>query len=77
MDQTVALAAQANVKRLFLFHHDPRHDDAQVSQLVETARELAARQNSAMSVEAAREGLEVVLPANRSAGRPAPGAGRP
>lgn len=61
VNDTVALAAKANVKRLFLFHHDPSHDDAAVSRLVETARELAVRQGSRLVVEAAREGLEVVL----------------
>jgi phosphoribosyl 1,2-cyclic phosphodiesterase len=61
VDQTVALALKANVKRLFLFHHDPGHDDAQISRLVEAARHLAAQQGSRLVVDAAREGLEVVL----------------
>jgi phosphoribosyl 1,2-cyclic phosphodiesterase/CheY-like chemotaxis protein len=61
VDQTVALAVEANVKRLFLFHHDPAHDDAQVSRLVEDARKLVAQRGSQLVVDAAREGLEVVL----------------
>ena len=58
---SVATAIAAGVKQLFLFHHDPAHDDARVSRMVAHARELAARQNSALIIEAAREGLEVPL----------------
>jgi len=61
VDQTVALAVEANVKRLFLFHHDPTHDDAEVSRMVEAGRQLAAQRGSQLVVDAAQEGLEVVL----------------
>jgi ribonuclease BN (tRNA processing enzyme) len=35
-----ALAAEANVKQLLLFHHDPDHDDAQMDQIVSETRAL-------------------------------------
>ncbi|MDT0631386.1 MBL fold metallo-hydrolase [Rubrivirga sp. S365] len=34
-----ALAADAGVRRLFLFHHDPAHDDAALARICEQARE--------------------------------------
>ncbi len=60
-EDSLSTAIAAGVKQLFLFHHDPAHDDARVSRMVAHARELAARQNSALIIEAAREGLEVPL----------------
>jgi len=58
---SVALAIKAKVKRLFMFHHDPDHDDEEISRMVARARRMAARRNSALVVDAAREGLAVVL----------------
>ena len=49
------------VPQLFLFHHDPDHDDAKVDSMQEWARELAAIHGSSLEVEAAREGVEVIL----------------
>ncbi len=63
VDKVVALALQARVRQLFLFHHDPDHDDAQIDQMVEAAQRLVASQRGAVRVEAAREGLRVELPA--------------
>ncbi len=63
VDEVVALALEAGVKHLFLFHHDPDHDDARVSQMAAHARRLVARQKGALKVEAAREGLGMELTA--------------
>jgi phosphoribosyl 1,2-cyclic phosphodiesterase/CheY-like chemotaxis protein len=63
LDDVVALALQAEVRTLFLFHHDPNHDDAKVSRMLAHARELVAARNGRLRVEAAREGLTVELPA--------------
>jgi len=63
LDDVVALALQAEVKRLFLFHHDPDHDDAKVSQMLAHARQLVAARKGALQVEAAREGVTVELAA--------------
>ena len=63
VDEVVALAASANVKRLYLFHHDPAHDDRVISSMVVRARSLAKAAGSSMRVEAAREGEVIALPA--------------
>jgi phosphoribosyl 1,2-cyclic phosphodiesterase len=63
VDYAVSLAIRANVKRLFLFHHDPEHDDATVESMVAAARLLVAEEKSSLQVEAAREGLAVELSA--------------
>ncbi|MGD0259854.1 MAG: MBL fold metallo-hydrolase [Verrucomicrobiota bacterium] len=61
LDDVVALALQAEVKKLFLFHHDPNHDDAKVSQMLAHARKLVAARKGKLQVEAAREGVTVEL----------------
>jgi len=61
VDDAVALAAQAEVKRLFLFHHDPSHNDDKITQMAEWGRAFVAALHVTMQVEAAREGLQVVL----------------
>jgi len=61
VDDVVPLAMAARVKKLFLFHHDPDHDDAKVAQMLASARKHAERRGGGIQVEAAREGLEVVL----------------
>lgn len=61
VDDSVAFAIAADIKRLFLFHHDPDHNDEQISRLVARGRELVAAKGSKLIVEAAREGLEVFL----------------
>ena len=68
VDEVVALAASANVKRLHLFHHDPAHDDRVVSSMVMHARELATKLGSPMRIEGAREGEVVMLTAQVAAG---------
>ena len=65
--EVVLLAIEAQVKRLFLFHHDPNHDDAKVSQMEAQARQLVAASNSKLVVEAAREGVTLELAAAPSA----------
>jgi phosphoribosyl 1,2-cyclic phosphodiesterase/CheY-like chemotaxis protein len=67
VDEVVALAMQANVKRLYLFHHDPAHDDRFISGMLMHARQLATTAGSALRIEAAREGEQVVLAARMSA----------
>ena len=67
VDEVVALAAAANVKRLYLFHHDPAHDDRAISAMVSHARQLAEAAGSAIFIDAAREGEEIVLAARTAA----------
>lgn len=61
VDDGVALALNSGVKQLYLFHHDPDHDDAKLDCLVAHARELVAREQAALQVDVAREGAVVEL----------------
>jgi phosphoribosyl 1,2-cyclic phosphodiesterase len=56
LSATVEVALKAQVKRLALFHHDPMHDDAVVSAMVEAAQRQIAAQLSPLRCFAAREG---------------------
>lgn len=53
--QAAEVAKAANVGELFLFHHDPAHDDAEVHRLEAFARSIFPRSR------AAKEGLELQL----------------
>ncbi len=59
VDDSVALALQAQCTKLFLFHHDPDHDDKKIDQFVRHGRKLAGKNK--LKVEAAREGLVLTL----------------
>jgi phosphoribosyl 1,2-cyclic phosphodiesterase/FixJ family two-component response regulator len=61
IDDVVDMAMAANVKQLFLFHHDPDHTDTQIAQMLAGARKRVTDARSSLIVEAAREGLEVTL----------------
>jgi len=57
----VELAAAAGVRRLYLTHHDPSHDDAFLADVERRAQELAKRLNLQLEVHCAYEGCEVEL----------------
>jgi len=57
----VEIAAAAKVKRLFLTHHDPSHDDDFIRAMEQRANALARQLLSPMEVTCAYEGLEVVV----------------
>ena len=57
LDDSVALALKAGVKKLILFHHDPGHDDKKIDAFVQHARRLVIRQKRKLKIEAAREGM--------------------
>lgn len=61
LSTAVSLALDANVRKLVLFHHDPNHDDAMIDTMVESARKLAAKSESYLEVEGAREGVELTF----------------
>ena len=61
VDDVVGLAVIAGVRQLYLFHHDPDHEDEKIDSMTDWARELAEMHGSTMQVDAAREGLELVL----------------
>ena len=64
LSSVVSLAIDAEVRKLFLFHHDPTHDDRMVEEMVERARMLVLESGKPIEVEAAREGSEVWLGAS-------------
>ncbi len=63
VDDVVALALMARARQLFLFHHDPDHDDAEVLRMLAWARELVSMQGESLVVDAACEGHKVTLKA--------------
>ena len=63
LSTAVALALDAQVGKLILFHHDPIHDDDMVDGMVETARKIVAKAGKKLEVVAAREGEEILGPA--------------
>jgi phosphoribosyl 1,2-cyclic phosphodiesterase len=67
VDDSVALALQAGVKKLVLFHHDPDHDDAKVDALLKHARRLALKRKGKLKVEAASEGRIIEVGSEKSA----------
>lgn len=61
LSTAISLAVDAGVRKLVLFHHDPRHDDATIDQMVQTARKMAAKHQGNLEVDGAREGAEMTL----------------
>jgi len=61
VDDSVALALKAGVKKLVLFHHDPDHDDRKIDRRLKHARALVKKQRGELKVEAAREGMIITL----------------
>ncbi|HET7586362.1 MAG TPA: MBL fold metallo-hydrolase [Gemmatimonadaceae bacterium] len=57
----VHLAIEAGVRRLVLFHHLPDRGDDDVDRLLDASRTLAAREGSALEVEAAAEGMTLAI----------------
>ena len=64
VDDSVALALKAGVKKLILFHHDPDHDDKKMDAFQKHARHLAAKAGGKLKVVAAREGMVIQLGGN-------------
>ena len=54
-------AADAAVKRLVLFHHEPEHGDAEMDALLDGARRQIKQRSQAVEVLAAREGMTLTL----------------
>jgi phosphoribosyl 1,2-cyclic phosphodiesterase/CheY-like chemotaxis protein len=61
LSRVVSLALEARAKKLFLFHHDPSHDDHKIDEMLERARLLVVESGRRLEVEAAREGAEIWL----------------
>lgn len=63
IDDVVKLSIKAGVRHLFMFHHDPSHDDRAISALLSHARQLAVSLGGTLRIDAAREGEQVMLQA--------------
>jgi phosphoribosyl 1,2-cyclic phosphodiesterase len=61
VEDVVRFAVAGGVKRLFLFHHDPAHDDRAISAMLMEARDLAQKLGSEIRIDAAREGETFTL----------------
>lgn len=77
VDDTVDVAMKAGVGHLFLFHHDPDHDDAHITKMLNEARAQAKAADSSMKIDAAREGFELALAPKTFAPNPTAPAGVP
>lgn len=66
LPDSVALAIEADVRELVLFHHDPSHGDEKIKQMLARAKELVRRRGSHLSVRAAREGDEIIIRSARA-----------
>jgi phosphoribosyl 1,2-cyclic phosphodiesterase len=60
-DEAVAVAGDAGVQRLVLFHHEPEHGDSVMDKLLAAARRAARAQGTGVEVLAAQEGMELTL----------------
>jgi CheY-like chemotaxis protein len=61
VSQVVELAARANVKTLYLFHHDPGQDDEAIDRKLATAQELLAKRAAHITCYAPAEGQLVTV----------------
>lgn len=60
-EEAVAVAAEAEVERLVLFHHEPEHDDKTMDGLLAAARRQAKAKGKPREVLAAQEGMQLTL----------------
>ncbi|HUL01923.1 MAG TPA: MBL fold metallo-hydrolase [Gemmatimonadales bacterium] len=60
-EEALAVAAEAGVQRLVLFHHEPEHADSAMDKLLAAARRAARAQGKGVEVLAAQEGMELTL----------------
>jgi phosphoribosyl 1,2-cyclic phosphodiesterase len=68
ISSAVSLALDAEVGKLLLFHHAPSHDDTILDSILNDARRLIRESGKKLEVDAAREGEEILLPADHANG---------
>ena len=61
VDEVVDLAIRGGVGELYLFHHDPTHDDERIDSMLVQAREIATSLGSPLVIHGASEGGEIRL----------------
>jgi phosphoribosyl 1,2-cyclic phosphodiesterase len=64
LSEVVKLAAEACVENLYLFHHDPEHDDEAITHMQDLARGYLQDLGADVRCAAAAEGLTVTLGAS-------------
>lgn len=62
IEYVVQVCVAAGAKHLVLTHHDPDHDDEVIQQIEVSCQQMARRLGSDLRVQAAAEGMEVVIP---------------
>jgi CheY-like chemotaxis protein/phosphoribosyl 1,2-cyclic phosphodiesterase len=70
VEYAVDVCAEAGVKRLALFHHDPSHDDARLDRLVADCQRRAERTGADLAVFGACEGRGLYLREQLAAAAP-------
>ncbi len=60
-EEAVALGAEARLRRLALFHHEPEHGDAEIDALLAAARKHAQQLGGPGEILAAQEGMQLTL----------------
>jgi phosphoribosyl 1,2-cyclic phosphodiesterase len=63
-DYVTDLAAEAGVRRLAMFHHEPTHADEDIDRMVDGARARAREAGCEIDIFAAAEGQQLVLSGN-------------
>ena len=58
---TINTAIDAQVKELYLFHHDPNYDDAAIDKIYDHAKQIIKERNSSLVCKLAREGITIDL----------------
>jgi ribonuclease BN (tRNA processing enzyme) len=60
-DDAIAIARDANVKRLCLYHHAPMRSDDDNDKILAKYRDVVTQQHDRFELVSAFEGLEIVL----------------
>lgn len=58
---TIDMAIDANVKELYLYHHDPNYDDKVINSIHKHAEQIIKDRNSSLKCYIAREGMQIDL----------------
>lgn len=61
LSTAVALAADAKVRHLILFHHDPTHNDDMIDKMAKEGRRIGKKLSPSLEISAASEGTEITL----------------
>ena len=60
-NQSLRLAEEGEVKKLLFFHHDPTRSDDELDEIVNRVRDDALSRGCAVEMEAAAEGIDILL----------------